>query len=137
MKVKNRFLLYYVLMFLITTAIALVTFVGLSMLSGLLEDSLVKNRYTAESLMKGSLHTDELMGAVVAAATGLRTGRRVSHVFVMDVPAYPRLLLLTDAAINIAPTIKDKRDIAQNAGLNWETLGATLKNEGRLHLETY
>jgi len=68
-----------------------------------------------ESLMKGSLHTDELMGAVVAAATGLRTGRRVSHVFVMDVPAYPRLLLLTDAAINIAPTIKDKRDIAQNA----------------------
>ncbi len=68
-----------------------------------------------ESLMKGSLHTDEVMGAVVASATGLRTDRRVSHVFVMDVPAYPRLLLVTDAAINIAPTAKDKVDIVQNA----------------------
>lgn len=68
-----------------------------------------------EALMKGSLHTDEVMGAVVASATGLRTDRRVSHVFVMDVPAYPRLLLVTDAAINIAPTAKDKADIAQNA----------------------
>ena len=68
-----------------------------------------------ESLMKGSLHTDELMGAVVASGTGLRTDRRVSHVFVMDVPAYPRLLLVTDAAINIAPTAKDKVDILQNA----------------------
>ena len=65
--------------------------------------------------MKGSLHTDELMGAVVPSATGLRTGRRVSHVFVMDVPAYPRMLLVTDAAINIAPTIRDKADICQNA----------------------
>jgi len=68
-----------------------------------------------ESLMKGSLHTDEIMGAVVASATGLRTDRRVSHVFVMDVPAYPRLLLVTDAAINIAPTAKEKVDIVQNA----------------------
>lgn len=68
-----------------------------------------------EALMKGSLHTDELMAAVVPSATGLRTARRVSHVFVMDVPAYPRLLLLTDAAINIAPGIKEKVDIVQNA----------------------
>jgi phosphotransacetylase/acyl dehydratase len=68
-----------------------------------------------ESLMKGSLHTDEVMGAVVASATGLRTERRVSHVFVMDVPAYPRVLLVTDAAINIAPMAKEKVDIAQNA----------------------
>lgn len=68
-----------------------------------------------QALMKGSLHTDELMGAVVPSATGLRTGRRVSHVFVMDVPAYPRMLLVTDAAVNIAPTIRDKIDIVQNA----------------------
>lgn len=68
-----------------------------------------------QALMKGSLHTDELMGAVVPSAAGLRTGRRISHVFVMDVPAYPRMLLVTDAAINIAPTIRDKADIVQNA----------------------
>ena len=68
-----------------------------------------------ESLMKGSLHTDELMAAVVPSATGLRTARRVSHVFVIDVPAYPRMLLVTDAAINIYPTLDDKADIAQNA----------------------
>jgi phosphate acetyltransferase len=68
-----------------------------------------------ESLMKGSLHTDELMSAVVPSATGLRTARRISHVFIMDVPAYPRLLLITDAAINIAPTAKEKIDIVQNA----------------------
>ena len=68
-----------------------------------------------ESLMKGSLHTDELMSAVVPSATGLRTSRRISHVFVMDVPAYPRLLVVTDAAINIAPSAKDKADIVQNA----------------------
>jgi len=68
-----------------------------------------------EALMKGSLHTDELMGAVVASSTGLRTARRVSQVFVMDVPTYPRLLLVTDAAINIAPTLEDKVDIVQNA----------------------
>jgi phosphate acetyltransferase len=67
------------------------------------------------ALMKGSLHTDELMGAVVAGATGLRTARRISHVFVLDVPAYPRMLLITDAAINVAPDARDKADIAQNA----------------------
>jgi phosphate acetyltransferase len=68
-----------------------------------------------QSLMKGSLHTDELMGAVVAGATGLRTARRISHVFVLDVPAYPRMLLITDAAINVEPDARDKADIAQNA----------------------
>jgi len=68
-----------------------------------------------EALMKGSLHTDELMGAVVPSATGLRTARRISHAFIMDVPTYPRLLLVTDAAINVAPGLKEKADIAQNA----------------------
>jgi phosphate acetyltransferase len=68
-----------------------------------------------EALMKGSLHTDELMGAVVPSAAGMRTARRVSHVFVMDVPSYPRMLLITDAAINIHPTLEEKVDIAQNA----------------------
>lgn len=67
------------------------------------------------SLMKGSLHTDELLSAVVPSATGLRTARRISHMFLMDVPAYPRMLLITDAAINIAPTANDKVDIVQNA----------------------
>jgi phosphotransacetylase len=69
----------------------------------------------AELLMKGSLHTDELLGAVVARETGLRTGRRVSHVFIMDVPTYHKVLIVTDAAINIAPTLEDKVDICQNA----------------------
>jgi phosphotransacetylase/acyl dehydratase len=68
-----------------------------------------------EALMKGSLHTDELMGAVVAEATGLRTDRRISHVFVMDVPTYPKPLFVTDAAINIHPDLETKRDICQNA----------------------
>ncbi len=68
-----------------------------------------------EALMKGSLHTDELMSAVVAREGGLRTGRRVSHVFIMDVPSYPRLLLVTDAAVNIAPDVRTKADIAQSA----------------------
>jgi phosphate acetyltransferase/phosphate butyryltransferase len=68
-----------------------------------------------DALMKGALHTDELMHAVVAAETGLRTGRRISHVHALDVPTYPRPLLLTDAAINIRPTLEDKRDIVQNA----------------------
>jgi phosphate acetyltransferase len=68
-----------------------------------------------EALMKGSLHTDELMTEVVHKATGLRTERRISHVFVMDVPTYPRPLLITDAAVNVAPTLEDKVDIAQNA----------------------
>jgi phosphate acetyltransferase len=69
----------------------------------------------AEALMKGSLHTDELMAEVVAAETGLRTERRMSHVFILDVPNYPRPLFLTDAAININPTLMEKRDIVQNA----------------------
>ncbi|MFP5213768.1 MAG: bifunctional enoyl-CoA hydratase/phosphate acetyltransferase [Acidobacteriota bacterium] len=69
----------------------------------------------AEALMKGSLHTDELMAAVVPTATGLRTERRISHVFIMDVPTYPRPLLITDAAINIYPTLEDKVDILKNA----------------------
>jgi phosphotransacetylase len=69
----------------------------------------------AELLMKGSLHTDELLGAVVARETGLRTGRRLSHVFIMDVPTYHKVLIVTDAAINIAPTVDDKADICQNA----------------------
>ena len=69
----------------------------------------------AELLMKGSLHSDELLGAVVARETGLRTARRVSHVFVMDAPTYHKVLLITDAAINIAPTLEDKVDICQNA----------------------
>ncbi|ATE61257.1 bifunctional enoyl-CoA hydratase/phosphate acetyltransferase [Thauera sinica] len=69
----------------------------------------------AEALMKGSLHTDELMGAVVARETGLRTGRRISHVFLADVPTYPHPLMITDAAITIEPTLEDKVDIIQNA----------------------
>ncbi len=68
-----------------------------------------------EALMKGSLHTDELMAAVVPSATGLRTARRISHVYVMDVPTYPRLLMVTDAAINIFPDLEAKVDIVQNA----------------------
>ena len=68
-----------------------------------------------EALMKGALHTDELMSAVLSTTSGLRTDRRVSHVFVMDVPTYPKPLLITDAAINIAPTLEDKVDICQNA----------------------
>jgi phosphate acetyltransferase len=69
----------------------------------------------AEVLMKGSLHTDELMSAVVAKELGLRTGRRISHAFLMDVPTYPKVLIITDGAINIAPTLEDKVDIVQNA----------------------
>ncbi|MBI1684890.1 bifunctional enoyl-CoA hydratase/phosphate acetyltransferase [Caulobacter hibisci] len=69
----------------------------------------------AQLLMKGSLHTDELMSAVMAVETGLRTERRISHVYLMDVPRYPRPLLITDGAINIAPSLADKRDIVQNA----------------------
>jgi len=67
------------------------------------------------ALMKGSLHTDELMGAVVSSAAGLRTARRISHAFVLDVPTYPRMLIVTDAAINIAPNLKAKADIVQSA----------------------
>jgi phosphotransacetylase len=69
----------------------------------------------AEVLMKGSLHTDELMSAIVSRDGGLRTGRRISHVFIMDVPTYHKVLIVTDAAINIAPALEDKVDIVQNA----------------------
>jgi phosphotransacetylase len=69
----------------------------------------------AEILMKGSLHSDELLAAVVSKDGGLRTGRRISHVFIMDVPTYHKILVITDAAINIAPTLDDKADICQNA----------------------
>jgi phosphate acetyltransferase len=69
----------------------------------------------AELLMKGSLHTDELMGEVVARETGLRTARRISHVFIMDVPSYPEPLFITDAAINIFPDLETKADICRNA----------------------
>jgi phosphotransacetylase len=78
----------------------------------------------AELLMKGSLHTDELLAAVVARDTGLRTARRISHVFIMDVPTYHKVLMITDAAINIAPTLEDKADICQNAVDLARTLGA-------------
>jgi phosphate acetyltransferase len=69
----------------------------------------------AELLMKGSLHSDELLAAVTKRETGLRTGRRISHVFVMDVPTHPHTLFITDAAVNIAPDLHAKRDIVQNA----------------------
>jgi phosphate acetyltransferase len=66
------------------------------------------------ALMKGSLHTDELLAAVLANP-GLRTARRISHIYAMDVPSYPKPLIVTDAAVNIAPTLDEKRDICQNA----------------------
>jgi phosphotransacetylase len=69
----------------------------------------------AQAIMKGSLHTDEVMAAVVASDTGLRTERRVSHIFVIDAPLYSKLILVSDAAINIAPDLMEKRDIVQNA----------------------
>ena len=78
----------------------------------------------AEALMKGSLHTDELMGAVVRRDSGLRTARRVSHCFVMDVPTHPEPLIITDAAVNIAPTLEEKVDIVQNAIELAHALGA-------------
>ena len=77
----------------------------------------------AELLMKGSLHTDELMHEVTASATGLRTERRISHVFIMDVPGHADTLFITDAAINIFPDLDAKRDIVQNAIDLWRGLG--------------
>jgi len=79
----------------------------------------------AEALMKGSLHTDELMGAVVSRDTGIRTARRISHCFVMDVPGHPQALIISDAAVNIAPTLEDKVDIVQNAIDLARALGTT------------
>jgi phosphotransacetylase len=69
----------------------------------------------AELLMKGSLHSDELLGAVLARDTGLRTSRRLSHVFIMDIPTYHKVLMVTDGGINIAPVLEDKADICRNA----------------------
>lgn len=69
----------------------------------------------ADALMKGSLHTDELMGAVVARDTGIRTAKRISHCFIMDVPGYHYPVIITDAAVNISPSLEDKVDIVQNA----------------------
>jgi phosphate acetyltransferase len=69
----------------------------------------------AQVLMKGSLHTDELMSAIISRDGGLRTGRRISHAFIMDVPTYHKVLIVTDGAINIAPALEDKVDICQNA----------------------
>jgi phosphate acetyltransferase len=69
----------------------------------------------AQALMKASLHTDELMAAVVARETGLRTARRISHCFIMDVPGHANALIITDAAVNIAPSLEEKVDIVQNA----------------------
>jgi phosphate acetyltransferase len=68
-----------------------------------------------DAVMKGSLHTDELLAAVVRKETGIRTERRISHVFVMDVPSYPKPLFITDAAVNLFPTLEDKADIVRNA----------------------
>ncbi len=76
-----------------------------------------------ELLMKGSLHTDELMKEVTSSATGLRTERRISHVFIMDVPGHPETLFITDAAINIFPDLDTKRDIIQNAIDLWIGIG--------------
>ena len=72
-------------------------------------------RGRAEALMKGSLHTDELLGQVLKRDTGLRTARRLSHCFVLDVPTYKEALIISDAAVNIAPSLEDKLDIVQNA----------------------
>lgn len=69
----------------------------------------------AQAIMKGSLHTDEVMGAIVREEVGLKTERRISHIFVIDAPLYPKLILVSDAAVNIAPDLLAKRDIAQNA----------------------
>ncbi|MCB5364513.1 bifunctional enoyl-CoA hydratase/phosphate acetyltransferase [Pusillimonas sp. CC-YST705] len=75
---------------------------------------LVRQRQ-AQALMKGSLHTDELLKAVLNRSTGLRTDRRLSHCFLMETPAYPRPFIITDAAVNISPTLEDKADIVRNA----------------------
>jgi phosphate acetyltransferase len=79
----------------------------------------------AAALMKGSLHTDELLSAMLRKDTGIRTARRISHVFIMDVPTYPKPLFITDAAVNIAPSLDDKADIAANAIELARALGVT------------
>jgi phosphate acetyltransferase len=82
-------------------------------------------RGRAEALMKGSLHTDELMAAVVSRESGIRTARRISHCFIMDVPGHADALIITDAAVNIAPTLEDKVDIVQNAIDLAQAMGVT------------
>ncbi|MGN6655276.1 MAG: bifunctional enoyl-CoA hydratase/phosphate acetyltransferase [Rhodanobacter sp.] len=79
------------------------------------EAAAMASRGEVDALMKGSLHSDELMAAIVPSAAGLRTKRRITHCFVMETPAYPRPFIITDAAINIAPTLDDKADIVRNA----------------------
>ncbi|HEX2831316.1 MAG TPA: phosphate acetyltransferase [Burkholderiales bacterium] len=86
----------------------------------------------AEALMKGSLHTDELMAAVVKRETGLRTRRRISHCFIMDVPNHDQVLVITDAAVNIFPTMEDKIDIIQNAIDLVHALEVKEKHEARV-----
>jgi phosphate acetyltransferase len=85
-----------------------------------------------EALMKGSLHTDEIMGAIVPASAGLRTSRRISHAFVMDVATYPKMFIMTDAAVNIFPNLEDKRDIIQNAIDLAHALGVEMPKVGIL-----
>jgi phosphotransacetylase len=85
-----------------------------------------------EALMKGSLHTDEVMGAIVPSSAGLRTSRRISHAFVMDVPTYPKMFIITDAAVNIFPNLEDKRDIVQNAIDMARALGVEIPKVGIL-----
>jgi len=85
-----------------------------------------------EALMKGSLHTDEIMAAIVPAAAGLRTSRRISHAFVMDVATYPKMFMMTDAAVNIFPDLEAKRDIVQNAIELAHALGIELPKVGIL-----
>jgi len=85
-----------------------------------------------EALMKGSLHTDEIMGAIVPTSAGLRTSRRISHAFVMDVATYPKMFIMTDAAVNIFPDLEVKRDIVQNAIDLAHTLGVEVPKVGIL-----
>jgi phosphate acetyltransferase len=80
----------------------------------------------ADALMKGSLHTDELMAEVVRRDTGLRTARRITHVFIMDVPTYPKVLFISDGAVNISPDLEDKADIVRNAIDLAHVLGITV-----------
>ncbi len=79
-------------------------------------------RGEVDAIMKGSLHTDELLGAVVSSSSGLRTERRISHAYIMNIPTYPKPLIITDAAINIAPTLEEKADITNNAIDLWHVL---------------
>ena len=85
-----------------------------------------------DAIMKGSLHSDELLGAIVSSASGLRTERRVSHAYIMDIPTYSKPLIITDAAINIAPTLEEKADICRNAIDLWHVLFAHLPRDPKV-----